>query len=156
MRTRSQIFAVLILMVACGRRTAPLNPPAGAAAHAQGAGQGATAAPPGTPVEFTAVSDIPECLTVVRKGSTADSNLLLGIVELATTQITAACGCTSKWLLYRSVTTHEGLETSLASGSLLAPDPGGPAIERRVVLLGDREHPPSDSMTLRFGCEPAP
>jgi hypothetical protein len=156
MRTRNQLFVAVILIAACGRRATPENPREGAAARAQGAGQGATAAPPGPPVTFTVVSDIPECLAVVRKGSIVDSNLLLGIVELKTTRITAACGCTSKWLLYRSVTMHEGLETPLASAGLLAPDPGGPAIERRVVLLADREHPPNDSLTVRLGCEPAP
>ena len=112
---------------------------------------------PATPaIPFTVVSDIPACLEVVPKGTTSDANLLFATVGLKTTQITAACGCPSKWLLYRSVTSTQGIETELASGSLFAGEPDGAAIERRVVLLADREHPPAQALTVHVGCAPAP
>jgi hypothetical protein len=157
MTARTQVLAVLILMAACGRRTTLTAPPEGRAADAALPGNAETAGAPARPaVPFTVVSDIPDCLAVLRKGTASDSNLLLGIVELKTTRMTADCGCTSKWLLYRSVTTHLGLETQFASGSLLFSDRGAPSIERRVVLLGDKDHSPSEPLTLHVSCEPAP
>ena len=116
--------------------------------------QGIAEAPPQIP--FTVTSDIPDCLEVSGNRSHADSNLLLAEVRLTSNAITAQCGCISKWLLYRSVTSTDGLETELASGSLLAPEPGAGPIERQVLLHGDREHLPALPLIVHVGCAPAP
>jgi len=50
----------------------------------------------------------------------------------------------------------DGLETEVASGSLLAAEPADPPIERRLVLLADREHLPARPITVHVGCAPAP
>lgn len=108
------------------------------------------------PVSYAFQSDIPYCLEVTGKGTVSDANLLLAIVEIKTRRITAECGCTSRGLLWRSVTSPKGIETEYASGDLLAPEPGGPATERRVVLLGDRAYPPAEPLLVHVGCAPAP
>lgn len=105
---------------------------------------------------FAIRSDIPDCLEVVSTQTATKDNLLLAIVRLKTVKLTAACGCTSKWLLYRSVTSTNGLEFELASGTILAADVGATPIERAAVLLGDRAHPPAEPLILRVGCAPAP
>lgn len=87
---------------------------------------------------------------------TSVANLVFADIQLKTTRNVAACICPSNWLLWRSVTSSEGFETEFASGSLLAPDQDAPTIERRVVLLGDRDHPPAEPLVLHVGCAPAP
>jgi len=108
------------------------------------------------PVAYSFRSDIPYCLDAVGKETVTDANLLLGVVELKTRRITAACGCPSKWLLWRSVTAKDGIETEFASGTLLAAEPQDKPREARVVLLGDRSHAPGESLLVHVGCAPAP
>jgi hypothetical protein len=149
-------LGAVVLVVACEKRTSPDC--SGDAARPQAAA--ATVAPKSgrvrPQVDFTVRSDIPGCLSVVRKDTTEQENLLLAKIETTTTHITADCGCTSRWLLYRSVAEREGIETELASGSLLAGPPGAPSVGRLVVLLSERSHPPTDALILHIGCAPAP
>lgn len=136
------------LLAGCGQHGSRADAPT--RSRTQGAG-GATAELP-----FAVTSDIPECLDVVGMQSHVESNLLLAGVRLNTKAITARCGCISKWLLYRSVTSTDGLETEFASGSILAAEPGAGPIERQVVLLSDRGHPPAQPLLVHVGCAPAP
>jgi hypothetical protein len=156
MRTGT-IFAAMVLMAACGKRDRPAGS-SDAAARGAGAAVAASSGrgPAGARVDFAVQSDIPGCLSVARKDTIEQGNLLLARIETKTTHISAECGCTSRWLLYRSVAEREGIETELASGSLLAGTPGGPSVERLVVLLTERAHPPTDGLVLHVGCAPAP
>lgn len=158
MRVRTRIIvAVVVFTFSCDQRGSPAG---SYDASAPGAGpvSAAVAKPPpaGPPVDFAVVSDIPDCLKVVRKDTTEQGNLLLARVELTTTRELASCVCISRWLLYRSVAERDGLETELASGKVLASQPGRPSTDRLVVLLSERSHPPTDSLVLHVGCAPPP
>jgi len=148
MNCPSSVLVAAILIVACARHREPGPHPAPPVPEAD---RNAPA-----PVVHSCQSDIPYCLDVVGKGTVTDGNLLLGVVELKTRRITAACGCPSKWLLWRSVTAKEDIQTELASGELLAAEPGDKAREVRLVLLGDRSHAPADPLVVHVGCAPAP
>jgi len=147
-------IALVSLLPAC-TSPRPTNT-TGKTTDAAPARQRSPAQPPAADVRFAVKSDIADCLDVVGKTTAYDGDLLLGVVDLKTTKITADCGCTSKWLLYRSVFVTDGLETEVASGSLLAAEPADPPIERRLVLLADREHLPARPITVHVGCAPAP
>jgi len=149
------ILAMATLLAACGRReaTTATAPPA---TSTLAPSPPRTQSAPNPTIPFTVTSDIPECLEVVGTDEREDGNLLLAEVGLKTTAILARCVCISKWLLYRSVTSTEGLDTEFASGSILAAEPGAPPLHRDVVLLSDRGHPPKQPLILHVGCAPAP
>lgn len=155
-RMKTVILGAVVLVAACGKRSGPDGLSDAAPPRTPAAALVPKPAPVAPQVDFTVRSDIPGCLGVVRKATTEHENLLLARIETKTTQITADCGCTSRWLLYRSVTEREGIETELASGNLLAGRPGGPSVERLVVLLSEKAHPPADPVILHVGCAPAP
>jgi hypothetical protein len=158
MRPATIIVAIIISVTACGKRDfIPDHSSERSPARASDSSE-VNVKPPlvSARVDYGVVSDIPDCLTLAGKDTKEDGNLLLARIETKVTRITSECGCTWKWLLYRSMTGAVGLETELASGTLFAADPGEPSVERLIVLLSERAHPPKGRVLLHVGCAPAP
>jgi hypothetical protein len=158
MRLVATMVAVIISMTACGKRAVIADHSAGGSpARANDSSVVHVKPAPVSPhVDYMVVSDIPDCLTVAGKDTKEDGNLLLARIVTKTTRITSECGCTWKGLLYRSMAGPAGLEAELASGTLFATDQGAASVERLVVLLSERAHPPEDRLVLHVGCAPAP
>jgi len=144
------LLGVAVLSSACSRHAGS------AGAASADAGFATPASQVSVPISYRLQSDIPECLTMRGKQVTSSVNLVFADIEFETTRNLAACICPSKWLLWRSVTSNDGIETEWASGNLLAPEPGAASIERRVVLLADREHRTAKPVMVHVGCAPAP
>jgi hypothetical protein len=158
MRTATILIAIMVSVTACAKRDfTPDNSSERSAARANDSSAVKVERPPvSPPVEYAVVSDIPDCLTVAGKGVKEDGNLLLARIETKVTRITSECGCTWKWLLYRSMAGPPGLERELASGTLFTSDPDAQSVERLAVLLSEKAHPPKDRAVLHLGCAPAP
>ena len=151
------IIAIIVSVTACGKREFIPNHSEQSSARATDSSAVNFKPLPVSPrVDYAVVSDIPDCLTVAAKDTKEEGNLLLARIETKISRITSECGCTWKWLLYRSMAGRAGLEAELASGTLFAADPGTPSVERLAVLLSDRAHPPKDRLVLHVGCAPAP
>jgi len=153
MRPATIIVAIMISTTACGKSV--FIPDHSSQRESDSSAVNLEPAPASPRVDYAVVSDIPDCLTVVGKDTKEDGNLLLARIETKTTR-TSECGCAWKWLLYRSMTGPLGLERELASGTLFAADAGDRSVERLVVLLSERAHPPKDRLVLHIGCAPAP
>lgn len=158
MRPATVIVAIMISVTACGKRVvSPDHSSQQSPARESDSSAVKLEPPPVSPrVDYAVVSDIPDCLTVAGKDTKEDGNLLLARIETKITRTTSECGCTWKWLLYRSMTGSVGLERELASGMLFAADAGDRSVERLVVLLSERARPPKDRLVLHVGCAPAP
>jgi len=158
MRRATIIAAVIVSVTACGKRDLVQSPSSEASPGRTNGSSADDVKPPAVspPVDFDVVSDIPDCLTVTSNGTREVRNLLLARIDTKIARITSECGCTWKWLLYRSMAGPVGLEAELASGTLFAGDPSTPSVERLVVLLSDRTHPPKGRLVLHVGCAPAP
>ena len=79
-------------------------------------------------------------------------NLAVGALHLETTKIIAGCGCTSRWLLARTLRVTSGFETEIASAVVLAPDPNATGRDVHVVLDPDRDHPQAGTNIVAVGC----
>lgn len=138
-------FGAIVTLVSCSRRPSmEADAGAGGAAAAQ-SGRDRIAS-------FQARSDISACLSVEARGGTASENLAVGTLHLETKKIIAECGCTSRWLLARTLRVASGFETEIASAVVLAPDPNATGRDVHVVLDPDRDHPQAGTNIVAVGC----